>query len=53
MIADEEGNFQEENFRKATGVLDVDANVEYFDYKGKKTIISSRKGKNCSLADLY
>nr|CAG8525023.1 7099_t:CDS:10 [Entrophospora candida] len=49
MIADEEGNFQEENFRKATGMLDVDANVEYFDYKGKKTIIPSGKEKS----DIY
>nr|CAG8556385.1 13077_t:CDS:10 [Entrophospora candida] len=38
MIADEKGNFHQENFTKVIGMLDVGANTnaEYIDYKGKK-----------------
>nr|CAG8485617.1 15762_t:CDS:10 [Entrophospora candida] len=38
MIADEKGNFHQENFKKVIVMLDVGANTnaEYIDYKGKK-----------------
>ncbi|CAJ0766986.1 20657_t:CDS:10 [Entrophospora sp. SA101] len=53
MIADEKGNFHQENFKKVIVMLDVGANTnaEYIDYKGKKK--SSLPQTIKGLSDVY